>query len=260
MNPLDLFFPKLCLGCGKFGRYICPTCQQTIKFLRYLKCPVCEKPAIDGMTHPGCKTKYSMDGLTSFFQYDGIIRKAIKKIKYGHAFDITHELIDCIPPSSFSIITQLAASPCRQAGRNAFTRRSFNEGGLLATFCLVPIPLHSSRFRHRGFNQAEVIAQALGKRLNIPVRNDILKRIRKTTPQVEMKDRSKRLENMKNVFSLDNSPACSDAATSGRQLATRYSSILLVDDVFTTGATLNSAASVLKHAGFPFVWGITLAQ
>lgn len=231
MNLLDLLFPKRCLGCGKWGRYICASCQSTIKPLRYLKCPVCEKPAIDGMTHPGCKTKYSLDGLTSFFRYDGVVREAIKRIKYRYTFDITHELINTIPAPSFSLFPKLL---------------TMNHE--LQTF-LIPIPLHPSRFRFRGFNQAEVIARILGKRLSIPVNTKLLLRMKKTIPQVEMKDREKRLANMKNVFSIPHS-----------SFFIHHSGILLVDDVFTTGATLRSAASVLKRAGAKFVWGITVAQ
>ena len=230
---LDLLFPKRCLGCRKWGRYICPMCEKTIKPLRYLKCPVCEKPAIEGMTHPGCQTKYSLDGLTSFFRYDGVIKEAIKHIKYRYTFDITRELINSIPLSSFSIFSKLL---------NIYTSKYFSCS-------FVPIPLHPSRYRHRGFNQAEVIAHSFGKRLEIPVDTNILIRTKKTIPQVEMKDREKRLANMKDVFSFNNS-----------QLVTRNSRIFLVDDVFTTGATLRSAASVLKHEGAKFVWGITIAQ
>ena len=229
MNFLDLLFPKRCLGCGKWGRYICSSCRKTIHPIPYLKCPVCEKPAIDGMTHPRCKTKYSLDGLTSFFRYDGIIKKAIKQIKYRYTYDVAHELIQCIPPSSLE-----------------FFHKSYFVN-LNSEF--VPIPLHKSRFNFRGFNQAEIIAQILGKRLNIPVYTTILMRTKKTVPQVEMKDKDKRLTNMKDVFSIHTS-----------YLLPLTSGILLVDDVFTTGATLRSAASVLKHNGVKFVWGITIAQ
>ena len=234
MHFLDLIFPKFCIGCGKWGAYICASCKRTLKLLPYLKCPVCEKPAVAGMTHPRCQTKYSLDGLTSFFRYDGVVKTAIKKIKYGRASDISGELVGCIPDSSLLTIQQL---------------RTTNHE--LRTLSLVPIPLHRSRFNDRGFNQAEKIARELGKKLDIPVNTQLLIRTKKTTPQVEMKDRVKRLANMKDVFSVRNNVSilrCNDLA------------IFLIDDVFTTGATLHSAASVLKHAGAPFVWGLTIAQ
>ena len=131
---------------------------------------------------------------------------------------------------------------------------------------LVPIPLHPSRYRSRGFNQAEVIASALSKRLDIPVNTTLLIRTEKTTPQVEMKDRDKRLANMKDVFSLRSNLTMKQLASTrfDARRAQRGEwnnlAIILVDDVFTTGATLRSAASVLKHNGAKFVWGITIAQ
>jgi len=234
MHLLDLLFPKRCLGCGKWGRYICYSCQQKIKPLFYFKCPVCERPAVDGMTHPRCRTKYTLDGLTSFFRYDGIVKKAIKTIKYRYVTDIVTEVIDVIPNSSFSIFQNI-----------------LNSKFLIMNCILVPIPLHPSRYRSRGFNQAEVIASALSKRLDIPVNTTLLIRTEKTTPQVEMKDRDKRLMNMKGVFTVKNNSS---------MLRCNNVTILLIDDVFTTGATLRSAASVFKHAGAPFVWGITIAQ
>ena len=230
LSLLDLLYPKRCLGCGKWGRYICSSCQHSMKLLPYLKCPICEHPAIDGATHPKCQTPYTIDGLTSFFRYDGIVKKAIKKIKYRYVSDIVSELISCTPTSSFSKLTKLL---------------NFKP----LSFYLVPIPLHPSRYRDRGFNQAEVIAHALSTRLNIPVKTNLLIRTKKTTPQVEMKKREERLKNMKDVFSIHNS-----------YLLSHNSGILIVDDVFTTGATLRSAASVLKHIGVKFVWGVTLAQ
>jgi len=183
------------------------------------------------MTHPGCKTRYSLDGLTSFFRYDGMVKKAIKTVKYRFAYDVVGELVDCIPDESLD-----------------FFRTSYIVNH---TSMIIPIPLHPFRYRYRGFNQAEVIAHALAKRLDIPVRSGFLMRTKKTIPQVDMKDRNKRLSNMKDVFTVK-----SDSST--RQY--NDTAILLVDDVFTTGATLRSAASVLKHNGAKFVWGMTVAQ
>jgi ComF family protein len=193
------------------------------------------------MTHPGCRTKYSLDGLTSFFRYDGAIKKAIKKIKYRHVTDVVAELINFIPDSSFSIFQKL--------------RTKNNEQ---RTLNLVPIPLHPSRFRDRGFNQAEVIARALGKRLDLPVNTKLLLRTKKTTPQVEMKDRDKRLANMEKVFAVSFPELKKFQFRECERKDQR--AIILVDDVFTTGATLRSAASVLKRAGAKYVFGVTIAQ
>ena len=169
------------------------------------------RPALDGITHPVWRSQYCIDGLTSFFHYDGPVQKAIKAIKYRYISDLTGEFVSLIPKFSFT-----------------------------KPYTLIPIPLHPARFKHRGFNQAE----ALGTLLPIPMRTDILRRTKATTPQVDMKDRKKRLANMKNAFIAQNS----------------LDNVLLFDDVFTTGATMRSAAVALKHAGTTFVWAVTMAR
>ncbi len=233
MNLLDLIFPKRCVSCRKVGKYFCNNCTAKIKFITHQICPVCEKAAIDGATHPRCKTRYSIDGLTAFFHYEGPIRQAVKLVKYRFVSDLAKEFISLIPITSLQSITHLPA-----------------QAGNLQPTTLIPIPLHSSRQKFRGFNQAEVLGRLLAKRLNISVRPDILKRIKKTTAQVEMKDRKKRLVNMEKVFSIQ------------QLLTTNYQppTILLFDDVFTTGATLRSAANILKRAGAKSVWGIVMAH
>ena len=202
-------------------------------------CPMCEKPAVDGKTHPKCQTRYTLDGLTSFFHYNGIIRQAIKTVKYRLVSDLAQEFINLIPDSSLQLITHNL--PARNASSIA------DAGGQPTT--LIPIPLHPARERFRGFNQAEVLGRILAKRLGVPMRTDVLQRVRKTVPQVEMKDRKKRLKNMENVF-----------AVSPNILISQYLNIFLFDDVFTTGATLQSAANVLKRAGVGKVWGVVLAH
>lgn len=239
MNILDILFPKRCLNCGRFGKYFCDRCAGTIRTIGVSEtiCPICEHPAIGGMTHPRCQTRYSLDGLTSIFHYDGIIKEAVKTLKYRLVTDLSNEFISLIPTSSISVITKLLTS------------------NLLSSY-LIPIPLHSSRFRSRGFNQAEVLGRFFSGRLHIPIRNDILRRVKATTPQVEMKDRKKRLENMKDVFSIHNSLPRRQAG----KFEIPNSTIVLFDDVFTTGATMRAAGETLKRAGATFVWAVTMAR
>jgi len=228
MNLLDLLFPRRCVGCGKIGKYFCQKCSLSIRPITQFICPICGRSAISGITHPGCQTLYTLDGLTSFFHYGGTIRQAVKLLKYRFASDLTEEFIDLIPSNSLNQLTKLLTNKAS----------------------LVPIPLHPSRLRFRGFNQAEVLGRFLAKRMNISFVKDILKRVKKSKPQVEMKDRKKRLSNMEGVFNVNN--------LTMRQF--NNVTILLFDDVFTTGATLRSAANTLKRAGAKKIWGITLAH
>jgi len=227
MNFLSLFFPKRCVGCGKLGKYFCNSCISAIQPIQLFEtiCPMCGRPAMAGLTHPKCKTKTSLDGLVSFFHYQGVIKQAIKSIKYRYVTDIAHELILL----------------------SVFNNRTIQQWN---NCIVIPIPLHSSRLKYRGFNQAEKLGEQLCSILNIPLRTDILKRIRKTTPQVDMRNRVNRLQNMKRVFSCNN--------TTSQQWCNK--TIILFDDVWTTGATLHSACNELKKSGAHEVWGMTIAR
>lgn len=232
---LDLLFPRRCLSCGKFGKYICDSCVSMIQYIDTSVCPACEKPAVDGRTHPRCQRKYSLDGLTSIFSYQGVIREAIKKIKYKpFAFDISKTLVSLTlkrinqEDSLFSSLSQKVKQKPH----------------------FVPIPLHQSRERARGFNQAEVLGRIFAQEWDLPFISDLLIRHRKTKPQVKLKGRERK-ENVKGAFKVN--PNC--------QLPiTNYKNILLFDDVWTTGATMRTCGNLLKRAGAKFVWGLTLAR
>ncbi len=202
-------------------------------------CPVCEKPAVGGATHPKCQTRYTLDGLTSFFRYDGPVRKAVKAIKYRFVSDMASEFVALIPEDSlFALVTLLHAKPLSSL--------------------LVPIPLHPARARYRGFNQAEKLGALLARRLNIPTRTDILRRTRETAPQVEMKRRTDRLKNMEGVFAM--MQGFDKILIDQKIVKTSKLNVLLFDDVFTTGATMRNAANILKRAGAKYVWAVTMAR
>jgi competence protein ComFC len=231
MNILDILFPKRCLGCGKFGQYFCLACQKSVRVVALSDriCPVCQKQAIDGATHPRCRTRYGLDGLVSFFHYDGIVKKAVKSLKYRFVSTIASEFVFLIPDVAFG---DIPLSPFK--------------GG--EAVWIVPIPLHPSRLRTRGFNQAAILAGFVAQRLNISGLHDILKRVKKTVPQADLPRRGDRLRNMDHVFALR------------APLVDKSIPIFLFDDVFTTGATMRSAASVLKKRGFKQVWAVTMAR
>ena len=128
-------------------------------------------------------------------------------------------------------------------------------GGLLAGYLekrnlpgdvFVPVPLHSRRLRSRGYNQSNLLAVEAGKLLGIPVQEDLLKRTNDSLPQVEARSREHRRTNVAGNFQAS-------AEVAGM-------SVLLVDDVATTGSTLLACASALKDAGAASVWGLVLAR
>ena len=223
MTVLDFLFPKRCVGCGNIGKYVCDQCRKRIHCIapNEAVCPVCERLAVDGATHPRCRGRYALDGLISFFRYDGVVRKAIKALKYRYVSDLALEFVSLVPRESL--------------------------GNLHGTL-FVPIPLHPARLRSRGFNQAEVLGVKLAERLHTPASADILKRVKKTIPQVEMRDRKSRLGNMDKVFAAN------------EEAVKEWDTIILFDDVFTTGATMRAAGNALKRAGAKRVWAVTMAR
>lgn len=225
MFILDMLFPKRCVSCGRLGAYVCGSCMRSARRIKDTDaiCPICGRPGMDGATHPRCTNRYALDGLTSFYRYEGVIRKAIKVIKYRLVSDAAPFLITSQPVSAFARVPAV--------------RRAV----------IVPVPLHASRLRERGFNQAEHLAYTLGKTLDLPVSTGVLVRVKRTVPQASIQDKATRRANMRGAF----------AVTPG---ACAPETILLVDDVFTTGTTMREAANVLKRGGAKFVWAVTIAR
>jgi len=117
----------------------------------------------------------------------------------------------------------------------------------VAAEVLVPVPLHRKRLRERGYNQSSLLAQELGKLANLPVVGDCLIRYRKAPPQTRAVTVEERRHNVADAFS------CRDPRLRGKKA-------LLIDDVSTSGATLNACAAALKAAGATSVWGLVMAR
>ena len=229
-NLLDLLFPKKCFSCGRQGSYICADCLNKVKISDKQICPVCGRPAIGGKTHPICQKKETLDGLTYVFQYNWLTKKIIKKIKYRFIYSAVEELGEMF-------------------------LSSLGEDEVFAWVCrkkpiLVPVPLHPSRKRWRGFNQSELLGKIIARRLGIKFCPDLLKRTRNTIPQTGLK-KENRLKNIKGAFEINKDYS---------KFKIHNSKFLLFDDVWTTGGTMRECAKVLKRNNAKFVWGLTIAS
>ena len=222
MGILDFVFPKNCLGCRREGKYLCDDCLGKLKILKPV-CPYCERPSIDGFTHTKCRKVYGLNGLTSVWDYEGAIKKAILSLKYKYSTEVGRELA------------------------NSFVRELLTINPLIKGV-LVPIPIHWHRENVRGFNQSEEIGKVVAREMKWEFNSDLLMKTRQTVSQVELTV-EKRKQNLQGVFSI-----------SPNILVSQYPHILLFDDVFTTGSTLKEAAKVLKKAGVEKVWGLTIAR
>lgn len=194
-------------------------------------CLVCNKPSIDGMTHPGCRGKYSIDGSFCAVSYKGIVKKLIYNFKYKpYLSDLNKSLVELFYESLIQ--------------NELFMNKINKSNGHSIVF--TPIPLHPKKLRRRGYNHAELLAKGLSKKLNIPV-SSILERTKETKVQygLKLKDRK---ENVKEAFIVNSKHKIPNA------------NIFLVDDILTSGSTLLEAARILKKNGAKKVWGLTLAR
>jgi len=224
---LDFIFPKHCVNCRKTGDYVCTNCFSFISFDLSMICLVCNKPSLDGLTHPGCKSRYAIDGAFCAVAYKGIVKKLIYNFKYKpYLTDLRKSLGELFYES---IIQQ------------EIFQKVYNSKPVL-----VPIPLHPKRLRKRGYNHSKLLAEDLGKKLNLQLA-DVLQRTKETKSQFGL-NLKERKENLKNAFILNTSYMLHNTG------------VFLVDDILTTGSTLSEAAKVCKRNGAKNVWGLTLAR
>lgn len=228
MEILEILFPKKCVNCKTRGDYICSNCFNFISFDAKKLCLICDKPSYNSLTHPRCRNKYSIDGAFSAISYNKIAQKLIYNFKYK--------------PYLADLKTFLSQLFVESLIQNEHFNKILNKD-----FILVPIPLYSSKLRKRGYNQAEILARELSKKIKIPVQN-LLIRTKDTKSQFKLK-KEQRQENVKGIFSLKN-----------KSFELKGKNIFLVDDVVTTGSTLKEAANVLKRGGANKVFGLTLAR
>jgi len=238
---LDILFPKYCLNCRKEGSYICDRCEIFLSDTSLI-CPICYKNSFDGAVHNACRIRYTLDGLISVWDYDGLIEKSIKVVKFGKRFDILNELVikavDIIENDNTNRFELLSSK---------FLKNHNN--------CISYVPMYKRKERERGFNQSKIIAEKLGQKFNLPV-IELLKKIKDTKDQARL-SKEKRIFNTRNSFVFN-----SDGLQN--QSIDRIDSVVLIDDVFTTGTTMREASKVIKRygskTGIKNVLGFTIAK
>jgi ComF family protein len=227
---LDLFFPKKCLGCGKYDTYLCSDCFDKIKLLENNSCFFCGKISWQGKICLEHKNGVYLDRVISATNYaDPLIRELIKCLKYRFAQELAEPLSQLL----IKTLKDLKFEFCN------------------LDFVIIPVPLHKYRLRKRGFNQAELIAQKIANYFNLPINTNILGRTIYTEPQANLKDNTeKRLNNIQNAFTIN--PAYKNLI--------KDKIIILIDDVITTGGTLIEAGKILKQNNAKEVWTLTVAK
>lgn len=224
-----LVFPARCLGCGAYDSFLCAPCRTNIPIRHHEECIVCKRRRIDGGPCSSCRTHTMIDRLLIGGYADHpLLRELIHRFKYTGMTGLAAPLADYLI--------------------SALSRRTTLADAFVGNPLLVPVPLHPSRRRERGFNQSELLTTAIATRVSMAHAIGALERVRATGSQVDTSSRWDRLDNMRDAF------ACPDPSL----VADR--DIILIDDVCTTGATLDACAAALKDAGARSVTAIVLAR
>lgn len=226
-DPLGLLFPRRCPICHEAveerGELACAICRTRLPYIREPACRKCGKP-LSGEEKEYCGDcickKHEFRQGKAPFVYDEVMRRSIARYKYDGRKEY----------SVFYAEEILRRCAKEMLGWNAEV--------------MVPIPLHPSRRRKRGFNQAELLAEELSKRCGIPVDGKLLCRTKKTHVQKELNDQE-RFVNLRDAFSV-------------RRRNFPYKTIILVDDIYTTGSTIDAAAGTLRENGAQTIFFLSI--
>lgn len=226
MGILDLLYPARCPVCHEIvkgkGR-ICPACKKKLRYIKEPKCKKCGKE-IEKPEQEYCRDcqrfKHSFDRGAAVFAYDPVMRRSISMFKYHN----------------------------RREYAKYYAEEMYQHCERFIKFCrpdvIIPVPVHRLKKRQRGFNQAELVAKELGKLIHVPVVTDYLIRAEKTTPQKEL-TRQQRKENLKKAFAVEGT-------------GVSYERVLLIDDIYTTGATIDAISEILKENQTKIIFFLTI--
>ena len=223
-----MLFPRRCPVCGQIvlpeGALICPGCMAKLHFIRQPSCKKCGTELIADRAEycPDClRRQRSFEYGIALIRYDAVAQKSMAAVKYKNR----REYLDFYAEAAYR---KYAARIAR-----------------LSPDLIIPVPVHKSRMKKRGFNQAEEFGKRLSHYLEIPMNSSLLIRSKKTVPQKDLGP-ALRLKNLEQAFSC-------------RKLPDRMKKVLLIDDIYTTGSTAEACSRALKKAGAEQVFLLVIA-
>ena len=230
---LDFVYPQNCPICQKplerEEKEVCEDCWKTLAFLPSPFCPYCKSFLEDEETVFNHRCPYlskpedrKILAVKSLGTFDDYYQKLIHRFKYDKKIPLGKYLAQSL-------------------GKIVEQERDFVNCDLV-----IPVPLHPARYRERGFNQSEILAQGISQTMNLPLEKEILKRKKNTKDQTYL-NAQQRAENVRGAFVITQPEKIKDKK------------VILVDDVITTGATLNECARMLQKAGAKVIFAVTLA-
>lgn len=226
MGVLDILYPSrcpVCHGIRKGKGNICPDCRKKLHYITEPKCKKCGKQLENAEQEYCCdclRFPHAFDRGGAVFTYDDIMRSSISMFKYHNRREYAG----------------FYAAEMYRHDRYLIER--------LAPDVILPVPVHWKKKRKRGFNQAELVAKELGKLTGISVDTKYLVRKEATTPQKEL-TRIQRKQNLKEAFELRAKRKC-------------YERVLLIDDIYTTGATMDAISEILRENQTKIIYFLTI--
>ena len=226
MGILDILYPARCPICHEIAKgkgTVCPKCRKKLIYIKEPKCKKCGR-ALEREEQEYCRDcqrfSHAFDRGAAVFAYDQVMRRSISMFKYHNRREYA------------KFYAEEMQKQCAH-----FLK-------ICAPDVILPVPVHRGKKRKRGFNQAELVAKELGKRIGVPVDANYLKRIEKTTPQKEL-TRKQRKENLRKAFAVAR-PGVS------------YRRVLLIDDIYTTGATMDAISEILRENQTKIIFFLTI--
>ena len=218
---IDLLFPPRCGGCQTAGSLWCAACRAAAQSIEPPWCEKCGEPFVTDRLCANCRNHpLAIEKIRSVALFDGVLRQAIHRFKYERLSGLAEPFGNML--ADYWQASQLSAD------------------------WLIPVPLHPSRERDRGYNQSELLARYLARRVAVPVSGKGLRRTRATAVQMTL-NAAERRQNVAGAFE------CVEVRVRGAR-------VVIIDDVGTTGATLDACAQAVLKAGAVSVMGLTLAR
>ena len=222
----SIFFPRRCPVCDGvvvYGKDICEECEIVLPYITEPSCKKCGKQISDerGEYCPDCSRKihYYKQG-KAIFSYRKGMKLSMYRFKYAGRKEYA---------AFYARIVKERIEPW-------IIRHGIEV--------IVPIPMYRRKQRKRGYNQAEIFAKSLGEYLELPVEMQLIKRVKNTVPQKELNDRQRK-DNLKGAFQLNTN-------------IVKYNKILLVDDIYTTGSTVDAVARCFLEVGIEEVYFLSV--
>ena len=227
-NVLDWLYPPKCMICNKIiplgkTKWVCNVCISLLEPIGKEVCAKCGIPWDKAPRPcPDCQAKnFSFGWNRSPFIYDDIIQQLIYRFKYGQ-------------------------HPEYGSGFASLICKFLGDWPFMWADVLIPVPLHRTREKERGYNQALLLAKGISKQTGVPVRADILTRVKHTQPLSGLSPKA-RVQNLKSAFEIN------------KRIDAKFNKILLIDDIFTTGSTAQTCTKLLKENGNHEVSCVTFA-